>query len=1687
MGFVDQLLSQGNRIDVERQKFLDDPTLSEKLVAKFQRRYAVPEKKQEKLGYGADLAKVTAAIPSDDPRRDIGRKVMEDFPSVLEAYPGRDPKEILGKMYERHLQGVAEPTYKAIAKDRSTISNSIRGIFGGAPIESYAKMPGYDEWHSNEVASREPSEIFTPGKSAAWGVGTGLAGLGLKSLATKGIGGGLVRAGAKFLAPKLLGKGPWGTIAGLGLMAADFMVGDTAFNAVQESEWGRNRPVMGAVGGLAAAGVTGMAFHKAASKLFPGLFAAREAATKAAKKVATDPSLKNTIEYGSAKSTSDLMTAKSPLSENELTHAAWYAQATGEDVSKIATDFSVAKTAYATSAAGKFDEMMRGRPDLIKYRDEFKDLFAKGYNPEQAMREIDKQVTIDYLNKRFDPESDLMKGSPTKEPLYNAWEKASEERRLRNFKSDEAFKKANETFFPAPGEPESKIVGQINRMTNTVEVGRPRKILSTPDEIVDLQNARMGQLPETAETKAAEVVGTETSKIDTITETPTKHPWEMTRDELISTHEKLSAGEEMLEERILGKNLKEWRAAQRMQGSSKPEVVARAEAAIERIEGKLSAVDKNKLYGIGETEYTAEDLKGYLSKVNELDDRSPEALGRSIGHAITEVGEGTDPLKMRPAEKEAYTQIKHAFEIAKVKGWDTETISKAAIRAAAGRFSDPEDAKFMLDRFITKEPSGTSGLKALPKTELPSHAEQVRNVTEYMERLGSTPAGERALHDALTDKFGPSLDFLNPSSAVKFKSGTEKAVYQEAYQNYRKTLQSRANEYNAEIEEATKMALGGEVAPPKITSDIPVKVGDLVKFTNDQGKVHVGKVHAVNELGIPRVGGKGDYEFPITSGKFEVMHKGTPVTWGPKKRSSNAALTIIPTVLAGGALIGTLFDKNADAGVVSSLGEKVLKGGINKALVEDVVQSTGKNWMDVIKEFVNNGWWAPPVDTLNPKLLPEAMRVPSVKPDISNLTYHGIQKFWMKIPSPGLVGDYLYSGMKNGKRILGSPQPELAARTQAAQMNTERGWEVFSNIVNDIPGWTNATHAVRKAMKPIVDAGYYDTMEVLGAHKTRIDMLKDQIENELPKALRKAETKAEKGEILEQIEATKMKWEYHQGEFDKLSPKMQEMNAIREPIIRQLAEQFPSVRVELASRGEGMEWLKPMMSEQELEATGYLRKFYDEYAIRAKAVGERVISREPYGHFAVHPDAKLDKIIKHIEEEILPREAGGYPLAHLNHRAVGSFQVMPEMNYVMQRYLPDVNKRIQMADFWKQGTKDGWAYHAEQIHKMGWDAADQYWQGIKRAFHPYEVNGFNKAMRVAYAFEVAARLALSPSVAFKHAMKLEAPWSNFGIGETSKLLPTTLNLHFRSVGEDFAKAMGMKNVKTADLATQVMKSWISQKRMAGLISDLNLEEPLGAGEQLLQKFNEKGAAFVNFVEQFDRSHSFLASMDMAAKKGMTPQQAAYGVMDTILKTNFLSGVHNPEWLRNPKVRMLMMFQGTPFKIAEQRLLMAARAGKSVKAGYAELMNQLRADVKEGEQRFKVGLIKDALQAEKDIYGTPMSSQLVRKMMILGGIFTAGAYGLEGNLSEHLVHVPGVKLEDGSAKLNLNPMITSALQANKRGEDEFWLSEFFKHWLPAGPIPSIVHKTMRLSENDIPKIYQGSQFRYLFGIPSLKEE
>jgi hypothetical protein len=258
---------------------------------------------------------------------------------------------------------------------------------------------------------------------------------------------------------------------------------------------------------------------------------------------------------------------------------------------------------------------------------------------------------------------------------------------------------------------------------------------------------------------------------------------------------------------------------------------------------------------------------------------------------------------------------------------------------------------------------------------------------------------------------------------------------------------------------------------------------------------------------------------------------------------------------------------------------------------------------------------------------------------------------------------------------------------------------------------------------------------------------------------------------------------------------------------------------------------------------------------------------------------------------------------------------------------------------------------------------------------------------------------------------------------------------------------------------------------------------------------------------------------MAAKRGMTAQQATFGIYNTVLNNNFLSGPLNPAWMQHPKIRALFLFQNTAFKIMERRLITAMKTGKAVKlawkegksvigeidkktgkyvikkGGITEALRQLtdvRRFVKGAENEFKKNLIADALGSQRDYFGNSIVRQFMRESLLAGSVITGGAY-LGVDLMPHTAHVPFFVHSRTEPTLATSPIARAAIESYNDWRDEeeedreFIITNFLKNWIGSTRgVPQMANKAMRISDDDIPAIYEEGKFppwiKYLFSVP-----
>jgi hypothetical protein len=173
-------------------------------------------------------------------------------------------------------------------------------------------------------------------------------------------------------------------------------------------------------------------------------------------------------------------------------------------------------------------------------------------------------------------------------------------------------------------------------------------------------------------------------------------------------------------------------------------------------------------------------MQDILNAMGDAEDAaSAEDLGRQLKHAITDIGDATDPAQMDRRQVKAYTQIRYAMEVMRSRGYDEAKVMESAVRAAAARFSDPADAETMLRRFIK-----------------PRQDEQPKPIAD-----GILPAG------GAKDLFGNPAFETKPGGQEKFGFGViEDAAKREHQRTYSPEIERKKFEGVARTGDDAKIA-----------------------------------------------------------------------------------------------------------------------------------------------------------------------------------------------------------------------------------------------------------------------------------------------------------------------------------------------------------------------------------------------------------------------------------------------------------------------------------------------------------------------------------------------------------------------------------------------------------------------------------------------------------------------------------------------------------------------------------------------------------------------------------------------------------------------------------------------------------------------------------------------------------------
>jgi hypothetical protein len=961
--------------------------------------------------------------------------------------------------------------------------------------------------------------------------------------------------------------------------------------------------------------------------------------------------------------------------------------------------------------------------------------------------------------------------------------------------------------------------------------------------------------------------------------------------------------------------------------------------------------------------------------------------------------------------------------------------------------------------------------------------ESVRALIQGVENRSTTKIAEKTLHKEITKSVKPERNLeawargMSPANLYdawqagdipeavysKIRHGKQKAVEEgithKKYMEKETLLDSAAKDAEAlELGSVVKNIVDGKV---------DVAIGNLERIAVSQAKIKVRKGTA-------------------TETQEKLVRAAEDANWDAVKSLAKALGASSTTV----ALLSIFGPESAEAGKFDTTGKVVTK------FVAEIIQKS-KDPEKMLYAVQDAQLIAK--ESSDPFTLGQRMKQIYVDPrNIKVSVEKELGLVGRAFGTPFAKMDY-YFQHPSGMRQMENPLVVLANGQTAVHVNTLNDTKTFKRILDNVPGARNTSQQVADTMQPMMDKyfmkmqerGYYFQMrnKYAGLHNKLINKLKN--EQRKMKKGKKVSVTPQGDAILQQ--------------YKKLHGIYGQAYKTYEPMFNSYKEEWVETVSKLSTRNAGTRiflaaedttefakypFLKGMLTFDEQVAAARIKVGMLRYAVDVAEVGGRVLSG-PYMHHAIHPSASFKAVREHMKT-INPFTTTPPPMTKIHSRAAGFLPMMPDAQYSIEKYLPDINKRIIMRDFWRPGRDDGWEHFSQNIKDL--PGMKSVFTEIKSAMRPEYREGFDNYAEKLYGLQVFQLLAGSPSVAFKHMLKEIVELRIFGM-DGLKAYPqgvkSVSKLGLRnSGGLDKLKKRGF----TPNIWDEAVASFTEQGRLYRVISDMapyKLNET--QWDKVVSRMNDYGAIPVTAIERIGRGISVVAAIKMASKKGMTPAQATYSVYDTIVRTNFLGGSQNPAWIRDPKIRLAMMFQTTRFKIAEMRLRLYGKGIKSVDRARLELMQQIKADVKEGERRFHFNLMKDGLLMERDIFGTPAVQQIWREILLTTAAVGGAKYFFDADIFSHIIHPPFFDLHGEDIAVSSSPIVQAVLGAGQILVDpaeDFVVSDFFKDWFGHAsngwPVPVNFMKAVRLTRGDIPKAYRDNALKYFFGVPAEKE-
>jgi broad specificity phosphatase PhoE len=240
--------------------------------------------------------------------------------------------------------------------------------------------------------------------------------------------------------------------------------------------------------------------------------------------------------------------------------------------------------------------------------------------------------------------------------------------------------------------------------------------------------------------------GTEDVKPETRAEwlppQPDKPLHEMTGEELGKYHDELKKFNKNIEKKVLGDDYEAYKRAQTTSNSltASRESQQKADKVVDEIEKKLTPEQENALFGMNLPKGIIadhEEVRDYRDKVEYIEMAENEnELSRYIAQSLIDLSHApADVDEMNHSERLAFAAMKTAKRVIEERGYDGANVTREALKNAADKFRDPEDAEFVLSKYIEfgKNNQGAKTKKI---------SEDASTQSEEQQPEGSKPSGE---------------------------------------------------------------------------------------------------------------------------------------------------------------------------------------------------------------------------------------------------------------------------------------------------------------------------------------------------------------------------------------------------------------------------------------------------------------------------------------------------------------------------------------------------------------------------------------------------------------------------------------------------------------------------------------------------------------------------------------------------------------------------------------------------------------------------------------------------------------------------------------------------------------------------------------------------------------------------------